>query len=284
MLVAVMSDIHGNHIALQACISHALAHGAQHFIFLGDYLGECPFPQKTMQLLFSLSQNYACRFIRGNKEDYWVTHDPTGSLWQTGSSTTGMLHYVYSNLTARDISFFGGLPIAETVEFSALPPLLACHGSPTQVNEALLPGSPRAQQVLACSAQPMVLCGHTHRQGSMSAGQKRLLNPGSVGMPLGSGGKAQFLLLQGENVAWQPEFFSVDYDIEHTIAEMHAQCLFEYAPCWARTTEYTLRHGTVSHGQVLALAMQLCRQQTGDCTWPNIPESCWQRAADELLI
>ena len=72
MKIAVMSDIHGNYIALQRCLAHALEQNVDAYIFLGDYLGEFPYPQRTLEILYELKQNASCIFIRGNKEDYWL--------------------------------------------------------------------------------------------------------------------------------------------------------------------------------------------------------------------
>ena len=65
MRIAVLSDIHGNYVALQKCIDYALATDIKIFIFLGDYVGELAFPQKTMEILYSLQQKYTCYFIKG---------------------------------------------------------------------------------------------------------------------------------------------------------------------------------------------------------------------------
>ena len=40
MEIAVLSDIHGNFEAFQACMDYALARNIHTFLFLGDYLGE----------------------------------------------------------------------------------------------------------------------------------------------------------------------------------------------------------------------------------------------------
>ena len=57
MKLAVLSDIHGNYIALERCIEYALAHGAQRFVFLGDYVGELAYPQKTMAHIYGLMEH-----------------------------------------------------------------------------------------------------------------------------------------------------------------------------------------------------------------------------------
>ncbi len=38
MKIAVMGDIHSNHIAFETCINHALERNVDEFIFLGDYI------------------------------------------------------------------------------------------------------------------------------------------------------------------------------------------------------------------------------------------------------
>lgn len=58
MKIAVLSDIHGNYVALQACIDYALDREIDTFVFLGDYVGELAYPQKTMDILFSLREKY----------------------------------------------------------------------------------------------------------------------------------------------------------------------------------------------------------------------------------
>lgn len=72
------SDIHGNYIAFQNCLQYALEKNINFFIFLGDYLGEFPYPQKTMNMLYSMNHRYKCFYIRGNKEDYWINYPNKG--------------------------------------------------------------------------------------------------------------------------------------------------------------------------------------------------------------
>ena len=52
MNIAVLSDIHGNYVALQKCIYYVTKIGIDTFIFLGDYVGELAYPQKIMDLLY----------------------------------------------------------------------------------------------------------------------------------------------------------------------------------------------------------------------------------------
>ena len=55
MRIAVMADIHGNRAALETCVAEARRRGAEEYLFLGDYLGEMAYPEKTLELTAPLS-------------------------------------------------------------------------------------------------------------------------------------------------------------------------------------------------------------------------------------
>lgn len=284
MDIAVLSDIHGNYVALERCAGYALSRGIRTFLFLGDYVGELAFPERVMKYLYELAEKCECHFIRGNKENYWLSYRDSGEKgWKDQDSTTGSLWYSYGRLTQRDLDFYAGLPITKEIAFRALPPLTVCHGSPDRVNEDLRPERKRTFEIMEAVGTSVILCGHTHVQMKIEHQGKRVLNGGAVGMPLQSGGLAQFLILHGENREWTEEFISLDYDVERVIRELHEEKMNEHAPGWCRVTENMLRGGTVSHGAALGRAMELCRMETGSCVWPEIPERFWQQAVKELL-
>jgi predicted phosphodiesterase len=67
MKIGVISDIHSNYHGLKACVDHGIKEGADRFLFLGDYVSDCGYPQKTMNLLYELKDSYECSFIKGNR-------------------------------------------------------------------------------------------------------------------------------------------------------------------------------------------------------------------------
>ncbi|MBO5346697.1 MAG: metallophosphoesterase family protein, partial [Lachnospiraceae bacterium] len=259
MKLAVMSDIHGNYIALQKCLEFALSQSVENFLFLGDYHGELAYPQRTMDILYALREKYSCYFIRGNKEDYWKSYKQCGEKgWEYQNSTTGSLLYTYENLTETDFAFLTTLPAVQTIAFPNLPAITACHGSPRKANEKMLPGVTATYDLMEQDTNSLILCGHTHVQGEIEHTGKRLLNPGSVGVPLHSDGKTQFLILHGSDGTWHPEFLSLNYDVEQIISDLYKEGLHIKAPFWCKITKNLLRTGEVAHGAVLARAMELC--------------------------
>ncbi len=116
MKIAVLSDIHGNYLALQECLKHAKSQKVDRFLFLGDYLGEFPYPQNTMKILYDLQQNESCTFIRGNKEDYWLNRrKDIHCEWKNGNHSIAAMINNYENLTEKDLDFFESLPISASI-------------------------------------------------------------------------------------------------------------------------------------------------------------------------
>lgn len=285
MDIAVLSDIHGNYVALEQCIKYAVNRQITTFIFLGDYLGELAYPQKTMEILYNLSARYTCYFIRGNKEGYWIDYQAWGEKgWKNHDSTTGSLLYTYSNLTERDIHFFKELPHKRQLHFEGLPSITICHGSPDKINEDLRPENARTYEVMEQSETDLIVCGHTHEQCVIEHHGKKILNPGSVGVALCSNGLSQFLILHGEDGIWSEELISLSYDVEKVIADLGVAGLDEAAPGWCKVTKHLLRTGEISHARVLRRAMQLCQEAEGVCNWPDIPEEYWEQAVEDMLV
>lgn len=284
MDIAVFSDIHGNYEALTACLQYALDRSIDTFLLLGDYVAELAYPERTMQLLYDMKDKYNCTFIRGNKEDYWIDYrrEPNPA-WKDNDSTTGMLLYAYGHLSDADIDFYEAMPIVKRMELAGYEPFIICHGSPFKTNEKMIFDTDRIREIMDSVEEKMIVCGHTHKQGKEEHNGKKVLNTGALGMALGSDGKAQFLILHGENGKWTEEFVNLEYDVEKVIADMYEDDLFFHAPCWSRITERFLRDGRVSHGSVLARAMTLCEEETGECRWPHVPDKYWEQAVLEML-
>src|SRR5437764_1316283 len=68
MLVALLSDIHSNIEALDACPRDATSHGAERFVFLGDLVGYGADPAAVVDLVADHAARGAI-VIKGNHEE-----------------------------------------------------------------------------------------------------------------------------------------------------------------------------------------------------------------------
>jgi len=68
MTIALLTDIHGNREALEACLAHAKEHGATQYMFLGDYVGYGADPAWVVDTVMGFVQKGATA-LRGNHDE-----------------------------------------------------------------------------------------------------------------------------------------------------------------------------------------------------------------------
>lgn len=284
MDIAVLADIHSNNIALKTCIDYALQRGVEHFLLLGDYISDCPYPQETMRILYELQKKYHCWFIRGNREEYMIDYRANGEKGWFYSSACGCLLYTYESLTDDDIDFFEGLDSKGRLELAGLPTLTICHGSPTSSRELLYADQENTINILKQLETRLLICAHTHIQGTFTYGDKRMINPGSVGIPWYHNGKTQFAILHGEDGDWKEEFLQLEYDLDTLMREYKESGLEWKAPMWTVIAKEVIKTGVDHTIPILTHATNLCKEETGEANWPHIPEKYWEQAAREKGI
>ena len=282
--IAVFSDIHGNHSALQACMDYAMGKGITRYVLLGDYVTDCPNPQKTMEQIYVLKQYFETYIIRGNREEYLLNYRKNGEgNWKKGSAS-GSLLYTYENLTDKDFNFFASLPNYGMFSQKGVPGFEYCHGSPDNTSELLFKEKRNTKKVLAHLKTGLLLHGHNHVQETYVYRGKKGVNPGSIGIPWYHDGKTQFCILHGNGKIWEEEYIQLEYDRKEILREFKESDLCSYAPAWAAVTMHTIRTGNDLNQTVLLRAMRLCEQEKGVVKWPNIPEKYWAIALKENYI
>ena len=282
MKIAIISDIHGNYQALKRCLEDSISQDVDAYIWLGDYLGEFPYPQDTMKTLYNMQTRYPCYFLRGNKEDYWINRrKDTFCDWKDGNHSIMAMIYTYENLKAEDIDFFESLPISQSIRFDGMEPILVCHGTPFANNKKLLSNDESLTDIIGQCSEKYIICGHTHSQGLVYDGEKKVINAGAVGVPLKSPQKTQYLILESVGKEWKSNYQSLEYDISNVIEDMHKSGLWDMSPYWCKITEHLLYTGEISHGTVLNHVMRLNEYKE---PWYNIAPVYWEKALLELGI
>jgi predicted phosphodiesterase len=182
---AVIADIHGNLLALEAVLADIAARGIERVIDLGDCVSGPLWPVETCDRLIGLG----FPTVRGN-HDRWVTDWPAERLGTTDRFTR-------TALTDAHMGWLRALPPMQVLP-GILPGVLAVHGIPGDDNCYLLervssfrlvpdtPAAVAARLYAAPAAEQcaLVLCGHSHQPRLMRLQDgPTMLNPGSVGCP-----------------------------------------------------------------------------------------------------
>jgi diadenosine tetraphosphatase ApaH/serine/threonine PP2A family protein phosphatase len=105
MKLAMLSDIHANIQALDACLAHARAQGAQQFALLGDFVGYGADPVAVVQRVQALAGQGAL-LVRGNHDELAVMPPP--QVKTDGDSTARWTH---EQLDDSQRQFLRSLPL-----------------------------------------------------------------------------------------------------------------------------------------------------------------------------
>lgn len=192
MKVAVLADIHGNLPALEAVLAEVDAAGADAIVLNGD-LADGPMPAETVDRLAGLGDRAI--WVGGNG-DRWLVEAFDGTYQPTGRSTDELIGWAAGQLRPAHRDRLAGLPLTVTLDVDGLGPVGFCHATARDDNEMILVDSPidHYRAAFAGRREQLVVVGHSHMPFDRLADRRRIVNPGSVGMPYGHTGAAWALL------------------------------------------------------------------------------------------
>ena len=201
--VAVLSDVHGNAVALEAVLAELPAVGPDLVVFGGD-LTWGPLPEDTLALLDRLS--VPALFVRGNAER---------ALLKPSPAPTDRERWLLERHSAEALALLATFAERVSVVVDGLGPVCFSHGSPRSDEELVTPETPEARiRALAAGVSERVLVtAHTHLQFDRRVAGIRSVNAGSVGMPY-EDERGAFWALLGPDVELRRTAYSVEQAVE----------------------------------------------------------------------
>lgn len=244
MRIAVIADIHGNDLALEAVLGDIDRRGLREIVNLGDHLSGPLNAARTADLLMARTMTT----IRGNHDRALVTL-PAAAMIPSDRTA-------HEALDENHRRWLAALPATATACDGAL---FLCHGTPgsddaywledVDQDGTVSPASLARVTTRAVSTDPSVaraevlLCGHSHVPRLVGLADGRLiLNPGSVGCPayadehpyphvMATGTPhAAYAILEGGDGVWTASFRRIPYD--HQAMAQRAQS--RGRPDWAQ--------------------------------------------------
>jgi predicted phosphodiesterase len=212
--IAILSDVHGNLVALRTVLAELADLGVRDLAVAGDLVGFGPNPDDVVDLLVERE----ARLIRGNHEKDYVAPYATLNRGRIDPRFRSMI-WSMERLGPERRAFLAALPDALYLDADTL----VVHGSPRHVRDAVLAWTPEAEleAMYTDTDAHLVFMGHTHRPIIRDTARRRLVNAGSVGMPLDGDPRASYVLIQRNQngpTGWQVEIRRVLYDVEAAIA------------------------------------------------------------------
>ena len=230
MRYLVLSDIHANLEALEACIADGTSRGYDRALVLGDLVGYGADPNAVIdriQLLDPLAT------VRGNHDKVACGLEQAEGFNSVAKSAA---HWTFDLLTPAHRAWLAALP-AGPITVDDL--VQICHGSPFD-EDAYIFDELDALRALKVSGRPLCLFGHTHYPATfelsadafdsigpsaavesrleLEQDAKYLVNPGSVGQPRDGDPRAAYAIVDVEK-RWV-ELFRLSYAVEEAQAKV----------------------------------------------------------------
>jgi len=180
MRIALISDIHGNQLALEHVLADARCAGVASFACLGDVATLGPRPGDVLRTLRELG----CPCIAGNHDEFLV--DPAlVERYTKARVIVDAIAWCRDRLTADDLAFVRSFAPELDLPLPGGRRLRLFHGSPgSNVTDILATtGDDELEGLLAGRQADVMAGGHTHIQMVRQHRGTWIVNPGSVGMP-----------------------------------------------------------------------------------------------------
>jgi len=240
---AVISDMHGNAVALRAVLDDIDARGeADRIVCMGDIVGYGPEPIECVDLVAE-----RCEWSLLGNHDFAVLYEPMNfnPLAESSAYWTRERFDSVEDPKERErrYRFLGRLQVRRQEELPGGRKLLAVHGSPRRpINEYIFP-----QDVISATdkmrslfelVEDIAVVGHTHVPGVFTdepdfyppeevgegavyrfmSGERAIINVGSVGQPRDHDPRASYAMLHEDRVS----FHRVEYDIGAVAEKIYA--------------------------------------------------------------
>lgn len=216
MRVAVISDIHGNQIALEAVLADLqLQPPVDQLVIAGDLCLNGPCPQQVLETV----QKLECPVIQGNVDLEIVTQAP-----EKGQKKRSTVGWTREQIGEAGVQYLASLPTSYCVKNPQGTDLLVVHANPLDLEVAIFPNMPDdALEHLLGELDPGIgalAFGHLHIAYTRRWRNLLLVDVASCGLPRDEDYRAAYGILEWVDNTWEAEIRRVTYDVEAVIKQL----------------------------------------------------------------
>lgn len=223
MKIAIISDIHGNKLALDTVLEDIQKNGCDKIFCLGDIAMAGYDPnytiEKCMELEGLMGRNFA--IIQGNT-DKLIANYSDSCFDKVSEKSAPMAHALQHDilfLKKENIEYLRGLPENRMVNITYKKKTLKIHlvhGSPRRQDENIYPylTQNEVENIVSRSYSDIVFCGHTHIPcGFVLNSGKHVVNVGSIGRSMIPAKMPVYAILKiNDNGSFEIEHKFLNYD------------------------------------------------------------------------
>ncbi|MHB8648063.1 MAG: metallophosphoesterase family protein [Thermomicrobiales bacterium] len=218
MRVAVIADIHGNAVALDAVLADLKTHPVAQIVCLGDAIQGGPQPAAVVARLRELD----CPVVSGNADAFLLTGADGNEA--VSAQQRAARDWSLAQLSAEDRTFIAAFQPTVEIPLPGSRCLLCFHGSPTSFHDRIFPETleDEVRHLLGAYLPAILTGGHTHLQQLRRLDDSLFFNPGSIGYVYNTrapdGGLhadpwAEYAILSADERRFSIEFCRVPFDV-----------------------------------------------------------------------
>lgn len=243
MKIAVISDIHSNHIAFEAVLKDINNREIDMIFFLGDYIFGGYGSNETVDLLMGCRKQSEKHLIISGNIDELITPIEENADW-----IYPVNKQIYNELGVERVSFLKSLPTNVLIEEEGISMFL-CH-NPSEIEvftvvdslkrENNVPNMRGLTEVANGMESDVCIFGHYHLFMDEEVNGKRFICPSSVGMPFNGEPRAQYVILElfEGNITTSRQY--VEYDRLKLVKDFDEKGYFEKYDNWSMNMVTTI--------------------------------------------
>lgn len=225
MQVAILSDIHGNLVALNAILSDLQRRKVERVLYLGDAAATGPQPREVIELL--QKKEWPC--VMGNADYTLAKNVPPEFVEFVGPEEDKrrlreMDEWTRKQLNESHRKYLSTFKPAITFTAESGSIFVCYHGSPRSNHEGILAATSDDELAKYLEGQKADIFagGHTHTQMFRRFRSSIVLNPGSIGLPfekdstgrIRNPARAEYAIVSHDK-SLGVELLSVPYSLRH---------------------------------------------------------------------
>jgi predicted phosphodiesterase len=177
MRIGVISDIHGNCVALDAVLADVAHHPVDRWVCLGDVIQGGTQPEHVVDRLRELD----CPVVLGNA-DAFLLDASIGEAVVT-DELRAVRDWTIEAIGSDGLEFIRTFHPTVEIDVGEGERMLCFHGSPASYDTIIGPDTPRDDLERELASDALLQCGgHIHHQWTTTVGRSTFFNPGSVGL------------------------------------------------------------------------------------------------------
>ncbi len=217
MRIAIISDIHGNQVALEAVLEDFHHQPpVDQLVIAGDLCLNGPCPREVLEIVQELN----CVVLQGNVDYEVVTQAP-----DKGAKKRNTAAWTREQIGQEGIDYLASLLFSHRFKNSHGTDLLVVHANPLNLEDAIFPNAPDSTLEhllggLEDKGIGAVAFGHLHIAYTRKWRNLFLVDVGSCGLPRDEDLRASYAILSWQVRSWVAEIRRVAYDVQAVVKQI----------------------------------------------------------------